>query len=498
MRIGGMFSGMDTDTMVKQIMQAERAPLDRLFQKKQWTEWQQDAYRGINLSLATFNSAHSSLRLGSSFSAFKATSSNSSVVTATAQGNATPGSYTISNVQLARSAALNSENALSNLEGSRAKGTDTVLESGTQTFTITNQAGLTAEITVDENDTFQSLAQKINSAKDAEGNSLGLRASFDNTTSRFYISTREMGEGQGFSFEDTAFVRDMIFGGSSTLSAQGSDASFTYNGVEVTGQTSNTVRVNGVDFNLLQASGAEPITINVQGDPDKLVDQIKSFVEAYNELIGNLESLLIEPKYRDFAPLTDEQRRELSEREAELWDEKAMSGLLRSDSILRKVADNLRSAFTSPVEGIPSGEFSMLSQIGITTGSYEFGGKLFIDEDKLRSAISERPDEVTRLFTQTSEDRNIAEMGIGQRVYSQVNSAINELRERAGTPGSPNIDSSNIGERYKNMNDQINRWQDRLALIENRYWRQFTAMERALAQMESQNTWMMQNMFGGM
>lgn len=500
MRIGGMYSGMDTDTMIKQIMQAERAPLDRLFQKKQWMEWQQDAYRGINLSLAAFNSAHSSMRLASSFVAYKSTSSHESIVTATATANAAPGTYTVSDIKLAENASLNSKNSLTNIEGQRAKGTDKVLASGTETFTITTVAGLEVEITVDENDTYNSLASKINNAKDEEGKSLGLRASFDNTTGRFFISTREMGEEQGFQLEANAFVKEKILGDldadASELSRKGVNGSVTYNGIKVDGLTSNVVRVNGVDFSLKQATESEVITITVQGDPDKLVDQIKAFVESYNELIGNLESLMKEARYRDFPPLTDEQRRELSDREAELWDEKAMSGLLRSDPILRNIINDLRSAFSTPLEG-GAGEYNLLSQIGISTGRYEFGGRLFIDEDKLRSAILENPDDVSKLFTQTSSDKNIAEMGVGQRLYNVVNSSINQLKDKAGSPGSPNIDASNIGGKYKDLNDQINKWQDRLALIENRYWRQFSAMEKALAQMESQSAWMMQNMFGG-
>lgn len=499
MRIGGMYSGMDTDMMVKQLMQVERAPLDRLFQRKQWTEWQQNAYRDLNLAIATFRDQSAAMRLNTSFVAHKATSTNDGIVSATATANAAAGTYNITNIVLARGASLNSANPISNLENNSAKLRDRVLQegSGPETFKITNGAGQQATITVTDTDTFETLAQKINSAADADGKSLGLRASFDNTTSRFFISTREMGSDKGFTFEDTQFVQDKILNGAALSGSGASDASFMFNGILVDAQKTNTVRVHGIDINLKQANSSDTITITVTSDTDKIFDQIKSFVDSYNELIEKLDKLSKEPRYRTFPPLTDEQRRELTEREAELWDEKAMSGLLNNDPILRSVINDLRSAFSTPLQGVASGELRMLSEIGITTGNYIHGGKLFIDEDRLRAAIAERPGEVSRLFTKTSDNKNVSEMGIGRRVFEIAESSIKRLREKAGSPGTGFVDSSMIGQSYKHLNSQINRYQDRLIQVENRYWRQFAAMEKALAEMESQSAWMMQNMFGG-
>src|SRR5690606_9679635 len=98
---------------------------------------------------------------------------------------------------------------------------------------------------------------------------------------------------------------------------------------------------------------------------------------------------LKETRYRDFAPLTQEQRDEMSEDEIKRWEERARSGMLRSDQLLGSVLSNLRSALSKAVEGLPGGDLKHLSQIGITTGAWSEQGKLYIDEAKLKDAIAE-------------------------------------------------------------------------------------------------------------
>ena len=77
------------------------------------------------------------------------------------------------------------------------------------------------------------------------------------------------------------------------------------------------------------------MTINISNDTEQVFENIKKFVESYNELIGKVQEKLQETRYRDYRPLTDEQREEMTERQIELWEERAKSGLLRRDSILK-------------------------------------------------------------------------------------------------------------------------------------------------------------------
>lgn len=504
MRIGGLASGMDIDSLVKDLMTAERIPLDKLFQKRQTTEWQRDAYREINLSLSKFRDAFSKLRLQSSFNGYGVSSTNTNVITASATASATLGTYSITDIVLVEAAKLESNKIITkNNDGTtKAKSSDLVLSGGTENFTITNGNGLSAEITVTSTDTFGSLATKIANAKDKDsGESLGLRANFDDATGRFFIASKEMGQSQSITFQNVSspsFVEDYILG-TGNLSDNGVDGSLKFNGYLVDSLTTNKVTVNGINLELNNSyNGADPITINVKSDTESIFNSIKDFVEKYNELIDNIQSKLDEPKYRDYAPLTNEQREALSDKEVELWDEKSKSGLLRNDPFLRTTLFDLRRAMYDPVQGISTNELNQISQIGITTGDYRSGGKLSINEDKLKEALSTRPDEVMNLFTKAEEESgNIAQMGIGSRIYKELNHSLDNLQAKAGIPGLTSGDRSTLGKNILQLNDQIGRWEDKLAQIENRYWRQFSAMEKAINQMNQQSMWMTQNMFGG-
>ena len=171
MRITGFASGLDTDTIIRDLMKAERAPLDKLFQKKEWMSWQRDAYRDVNLELSAFQKKVDKLRFSSDFNGFKATSSNTANALVSAKGNAIQGSYDLKIEQLAEVAKIKSGSAINNnVDGKAAKATDNVLVpgQGDSTFEVKTSSG-TATITVTENDTFASLATKIGSAVDSNG-----------------------------------------------------------------------------------------------------------------------------------------------------------------------------------------------------------------------------------------------------------------------------------------------------------------------------------------
>src|SRR5690606_8962365 len=118
----------------------------------------------------------------------------------------------------------------------------------------------------------------------------------------------------------------------------------------------------------------------------------------YNEIIGKINEKLREERYRDYRPLTDEQRKEMSDREIELWEERAKSGLLRGDIILSNALSNMRTAFYNNVD--TDGPFKHLAEIGIkTTANYMEGGKLEINETKLKEALAQDSDAVYKLFS---------------------------------------------------------------------------------------------------
>lgn len=492
MRIGGLASGIDTDSLVKEMMAAQKLPQDKLTQQKTFTEWQKDAYRDVNLSLSNLRTVASDMRFQGSFNSYSSAVSGNSVIPETTAMSVS-GSYKVNVVSLASGAKVNSAAPIKSFTDSSvaAKSTDKI---GTAGFIKIN--GL-PEIEITADMTYADVAKKVQDQ--TAGKVPELRMSFDNTTSSFFISTKGMGADQNFTmdFSTPELAGQVINSGTISLNTANatpdsfikaaSNGSITFDGIEVKDLTSNKTTINGLTLNLAQTGET---TITVQADPTKTFDKIKGFIDKYNETIKEIEKQLVEKRYPDFQPLSAEQKKGMTDNEIELWEEKARSGLLRNDPILRSAIQELRQSFTNPVAGMPTGGINMLSQIGISTGAWSEGGKLTIDEDKLKKALTDKPDQVMALFTNNVDGKNV---GVGGRVYESLNNVVKKLSEKAGSPTSL-VDNSQITKYIKQMDEEISRWQTRLEKIEDRYWKQFTAMEKAISQMNSQSTWISQSL----
>jgi flagellar hook-associated protein 2 len=181
----------------------------------------------------------------------------------------------------------------------------------------------------------------------------------------------------------------------------------------------------------------------------------------------------------------------MSEDEIKLWEEKAKSGTLRSDSLLSSVLDKMRFAWGSPVKAADS-KFDQMTEYGIETGSYFEGGKLYIkDEARLKQAINENPDEVLKFFTNSSQ--NFEEQGVARRLYNILSDSMASITTQAGSESSfSKYDQSILAERIRDIEKRIDAREVRLTQLEQRYWRQFTAMESAIQWANAQSAWLAQ------
>jgi len=493
LRISGLASGMDIDQIVKDLMKAERMPLDKLQQKKQLLEWQRDDYRSMNTLLQGLDDyLFSNITLQSSMLKKTVSSSNEAVVAATAGSSAANVATTMQVNQVAASAVWLSDAGTRVDKASFSVGADTTL-----TINVTNGDGTTkqASITVKQGTTLDGLIAQLNS--DAN---LGVSAFYDEQTGRVSIMKKETGAQASLVLADQAtadfFAQKLGFAGAAagqdlTGKTAGQDAQVTINGLTTT-RSSNTFTINGVTYTV---KGTGTATVSVSTDVDAMVNVIKGFVDKYNDVIAKINAELKEERYRDYTPLTDEQKEAMTEKQVELWEEKARSGMLRGDSILSSALSQMRMDLYTKVEGanIPSG-FSQLAQLGITTSSnYLDGGKLIIDETKLREKIKENPEAVYQLFNQNGTTD--AEKGIARRLRDTIKATIGKIEQKAGKTIWTNQQFA-IGRDLIQINDQINRFEDRLKLIEDRYYRQFTAMEEAIQRANQQSMYLM-NAFGG-
>lgn len=289
----------------------------------------------------------------------------------------------------------------------------------------------------------------------------------------------------------------------SSFKISGQKAKIEFNGASAEYDT-NTFAISGMNITIKKTS-ATAVNITNTRDVDTVFNSIKSFVDKYNELIDTVNTKISEKKYKDFNPLTDDQREAMKEDQITIWESKAKSGMLRSDSILTSGLSNFRQAFSSVVEGLPVGNAKTLSQIGISTanisgtsisGSYLENGKIYIDDDKLKKAIAEKPDEVMALFTANDglKDSNKGD-GLARRLSDQADALFKNITAKAGITNS--VDTSYLmGKTLRDMNTRIDNFTDKLEALETRYYNQFTAMEKYMNQMTAQSAQLTQQMGG--
>jgi flagellar hook-associated protein 2 len=323
------------------------------------------------------------------------------------------------------------------------------------------------------------------SAKITGGKAWNVRASYDETLDRFFLTTNKTGSSQQINVTNTDLSNLLKITTKGGASSTGQNAKVIIDDLEITSYESNQFTLNNITYNLHNTSPAgEKTTVSVTQDSEAIFDSVNNFVKKYNEIVELIEKKLEEVRYKDYTwPLSDDDRQSLTDDQIDLWKEKSRSGILRNDTTLREIRDQLRFGVTQ------------LTKIGVkTTGDY-FTAKLEVDEDALRKAIQEDARAVMNLFSENGEGSS---KGAARRVTDALSNGINQIIDKAGSSGSRIDDESYIGKRIDNINDDIDRWDDRLKQIEDRYWRQFTAMEKAINQMNQQSAWLAQQFGGGM
>jgi len=531
MRISGS-SGIDVDSLVKSMMTARKVPLDTLSQKRQVMQWQRESYREINSKVYDLHTVKlKQYNLSSSMNNNKAVvTGNTTAVKAeaTAEANGVP--MEVSVQQLATSTTIKTTGL-----GFGYKNTDTLAyvdakrHSGGPSETvnyINNKYAVTingVDFQFDQSESVSAILSKINANTTAN-----VKASFDEVSGKFALSSKTSGE-EGvitlghpavgeteagnppknimsllnlFNKESDALNPD----GSPQLdeTGKGQNAIVYINGEMlnaptipgkpvIVGISSNTFTVNGVTLTLLgktsptvdaagKVTDTNPINITTQNDPDKTLDTIKSFINDYNELLKLFSNKVGEEKYRKFPPLTDEQKKAMTESDIKLWDEKAKSGLLKNDAILQSTLASLRSVMVE--------KLGDLSSLGITTGQYFENGKLYLDETKFKDALQKDPKKAIELFQGTDSTQK---SGIFTKLSTTLNDTLNKLVDKAGTSKfsgeltSIFKEESVMGKQLKAYDKNILQMQNRLVDLESRYYKQFTAMETAMNKYNSQS-----------
>ena len=353
--------------------------------------------------------------------------------------------------------------------------------SGDFTFTINGK-----DFTLSEDATVGQFMDEVNKAN------VGVKISYSSFADSFTMEATSSGAGFDISYSDGAGgLLTQIFGSNPTK-VTGEDAVVYIDGVKTT-RSSNTFTVNGITMELTKADPNEEIVIGTTRDVDSIVEGFTEFIKDYNAMLDKLNGYMDEDaEYKDYAPLTDAQKKEMSDLEIELWEEKAKTGLVRRDSTVQAFLSEMRSImYTTPEDSDIA-----LYNIGIETGNYKDKGKLVLNETALREALETDPAAVEKLFTQAKD-------GLAKQLDDSLKNIANtssgspgELVKLAGVKGYSTEKNNSITWDILSIDERIAQLQSIYDKQKERYWSQFNAMEQALANMSAQSGYL-QSQFGG-
>jgi len=269
-------------------------------------------------------------------------------------------------------------------------------------------------------------------------------------------------------------------GGMTVMAA--SDAKVTVNGAVVESSTNN-IMVNGLTLDLVSAKPGETVSVGVSQNTDAVYDMVKQFVKDYNEVLEALNSAYYAESARGYEPLTDEQKDAMSDTEVEKWETKIKDSLLRRDNTIGSLLNAMRNALDQSVS--IDGTSYALSSFGICTTKYTEKGKLHIYgdqddsdgmmyDDKLRAAIEEDPEKVMEVLQTIS--KNLYDTMADKMKATELSSALTFYNDKQLT------------KELTSYKESLNREEDRLVEIEDRYYKQFASMETALSKLSSQSS----------
>ena len=453
--VGGLVSGLDTNSMIEQLLELERQPIVTLQQKEADYQVELTAYGSLKGVLGSLRSSVEALDSASSFTGFSAVSGNADLFGVSADENATSGSYDITVKQLAE---------VHKLASGGFSEAETVGE-GTLHLKVGN--GSTTDIDISATDTLAEVAQAINNAE------AGVRAGviFDGSDYFLTLAADDTGVENiiNVTVTDTGDTNDTDMNGLSRLVYEAgvtenlsniqdaADAIITVDGVTNIHRAGNVVNdvIQGVTITLESAPVVpdNQATLTVSRDLETVVSKITAFVDAYNETIA----------------LFDEYQSYNSDSET--------AGVLLGDATTKTIRNRLNTMLTGTLSGVES--FSRLTDLGIALNRE---GQLEIDASTLNSALEDYFDEVLQFFTQSTEGSE----GFAVRMTDTLDAIL------SSTNGTLAARTDGIQDSIDDIGDQVERLEMRVLAWESRTRAQFNALEVLLAEYQTTGDYLSQ------
>ena len=300
------------------------------------------------------------------------------------------------------------------------------------------------------------------------------------------VSSLKTSDGQPLTLQEGQYIESGVLYNADGTRAGQEKITYTVNGQTV---TADNIRMKD---GVVEVFNGTADSVQVNRNTDQIVDGIKDFIDEYNKLIKTLNDYLDEDtSYKDYAPLTDAQKKEMSDSEIELWEEKAKEGLLHRDSTIDSFLQSMRTALYEK----PAGCAYALYDLGIETGEWESKGQLVMSSDgeaRLRQILESDPESVMELFTDSEEG-----------IFTKINSIMDDtakissgspgtLVELAGVKGKASENNNTLYSQIKDIDDRIAALKETYEKEKNRYWSEFNTMEQLISNMNTQSSWLSQ------
>lgn len=535
LRMTGMYSGMDTESIVSQLVKTKSTKVTNLKNEQKKLEWKQTAWQGLNSKIYNmYSKTLSNLRLTSAYSKKSTVSSDSTKATVVASEGAVNGTQTLKVNKLAKSGYLTGaklDGKTSTTTGTDGKDVTKVVNWETtdklseidsnltgKTISITTGSGTDAKTTDIEITADMTINDLVAKFKDA-----GVNASFDTTNQRFFINSTGTGSAKNFTLtsdDSTALASlgldpnttytDINGSKNSCVKIEGQDAEIVLNGATFVSD-SNTFSINGLTINTLGVTDEE-ISLVTSTDYDGIYNTIKDFLTEYNDLINEMDKLYNADSARKYDMLTNDEKDSMTDDEVEQWEDKIKSALLRKDNSLYNVMNTLTTTMMDGYyennlsdkqkKNMSASEISAwykenggkkhyLSDYGIGTLSYfeaqdnehhayhingdaddEFTST---KEDKLKAAIAEDPEGTANFFAT-----------LCKTLYSKLDETMSESTEYSSIYKVYN--DKQLKKDYKDYTTKISDAEDELNDYEDRWYNKFSKMEVALSKLQSQTS----------
>lgn len=377
MSVGGLVSGLDTNTIITKVMDLARQPETELSDEKTAAQAKLAAWQDLNTRVLAVKMKAAAIADASDFGLLSATSSNEDVLTATASSSATPGTYYVKVTSRAQSHQVASQ------AGAYTSLYDVV---GTGTVHIAQQNGSSFDVTLDSNNsTLVGLRDAINNAGEGVKATIINAGSTDSPSYRMLLTSTTAGTDNAMTTMDTSGLS----GGTAPVFDLNNPVQTATSATVEMGDGAGKITVNsnsnsitglipGVTLNIASADTSQTITVDVARDTSTIKKTIEDFVTQYNDLAENIA------KQFQYDSTT------------------STSGTLMGDFQLQSLQMDIESAVSSSVEGLSS-QYSALSTIGITRDT---SGDLTIDDSKLSAALENHIDDVTKIFSSSMQSNN--------------------------------------------------------------------------------------------